>query len=303
MSQFSESNPLLQLAFDNTSLSAFKDCPRKYYYSIIQGYRSKAPATALSFGSAIHVVYEVFDKAIAEGESRESALRAGCRAALAYPDSYFLGDKKRSRLSLLRSIIWYEAQFRTATLPSHIFKNGRIGLELSFIFPLPFPAYNCETLYYCGHIDKLTEYSNSLFALERKHTVSNLGENFYANYFFSSQIGGYVYAGKVIFETPVSGAIIEATQIGVNYVNFGRAVVHRINSHLEEWMEDTSYWINRIEDAAKDDFWPHNTEACGKYGGCPFRAVCSKAPEVRAITLKNDYRVERWNPLEVRGES
>ena len=35
------------------------------------------------------------------------------------------------------------------------------------------------------------------------------------------------------------------------------------------------------ESYAEADYWPMNDTACGMYGGCRFRGVCSKSPQVR----------------------
>ena len=41
-------NSRLQQAWDNTSISVFKDCPRKYYFSTIQGWRAKGISPPLA---------------------------------------------------------------------------------------------------------------------------------------------------------------------------------------------------------------------------------------------------------------
>jgi hypothetical protein len=115
-------------------------------------------------------------------------------------------------------------------------------------------------------------------------------------------VGGYVYAGKVVFNEPVAGAIIDATQVGVNFSRFHRAVVHRVNSHLEEWLETTHYWIKQVEKAAESGYWPPNQESCSKYAGCQFRRVCAKAPEVRDLVLRTEFKQDRWDPTMSRGD-
>jgi hypothetical protein len=300
---FSESSPKLQTAFDNTSISIFKDCPRKYHYSMIEGYRSKRPSAPLLFGSAYHDAVETFDLGIANGLPRDEALRIAVRRAFELSDQSFGDDTRRTRLTLLRSIVWYAEQFATDSLKTYVFPNGKVGLEMSFRFELPFAPHGENSPYvYCGHMDKLATYNGSLWTVERKTTTTTLSEQFFGRYFFSSQIGGYVYAGKVVYDTPVVGAIIEATQLAVNFTRFSRAVVHRVNDHLEEWMQDLNYWIRQIEYSAKHSYWPHNTESCSKYSGCQFRGVCSKSPHVRALILETEFVKDRWNPLKSRGD-
>lgn len=297
----SETNPLLQLAFDNTSLSAFKDCPKKYEYGILKGYRGRNTSPALLFGNSYHATVEHFDASIAKGVERELALYLAIKEAFRLSVGGFGDDTKRTRLSLIRSLVYYADQFKNDPIKTHIFQNGKVGLEMSFRFQLPFSAYSGEPFLYAGHIDKLADYSRSLYALERKTTTTTLGDAFFERYTYSSQIGGYVYAGKVVFDTPVSGAIIEGLQVAVNFSRFGRTIVHRVNDHLEEWLKDLEYWIRQVEYSAKWNYWPHNTEACMKYGGCPFRSVCFKSPSVRQLILDTEFRIEKWNPMDNRG--
>ena len=296
-------NSRLQQAWDNTSISVFKDCPRKYYFSTIQGWRARGISPPLAWGGAMHDCYEVYDKAKIEGASTEAALCLSIRRAFELAAAGFGDDNRRTLLTLLRSIVWYSEQYASDVLQTYRFPNGRVGLEMSFSFPLPFsPAGSTTPYYYSGHIDKLALYSDSLYAVERKSTTVALSEQFFARYTHSAQIGGYVYAGKVIFDTQVSGAIIEATQVGVNFTRFGRLVVHRINDLLEEWMGDLHQWIRWVESCHKEDYWPANTESCSKYNGCQFRNVCSKNRELRPLMLETDFVQNRWNPLVTRGD-
>jgi hypothetical protein len=43
-----------------------------------------------------------------------------------------------------------------------------------------------------------------------------------------------------------------------------------------------------------------NLSACGNYGGCPFRELCSRSPKVRENFLKSDYVDHNWDPLKAR---
>jgi hypothetical protein len=299
---FSENNPRLQVSFDNTSISIYKDCPRKYLYSIIHGYRPKFKAPPLVFGSVYHDCLEHFEKLIALGEDREVSLRKTIRYAIEKSLEGFGDDPRRTKITLLRSIVWYSEQFKVDPLKTYVFSNGRIGLEMSFSFELPFKSNSNEIFNYCGHMDKLALYNDQLYTVERKHTVQTLSSSFFERYFFSAQVGGYVFAGKVVFDQPVAGAIIEATQVAVNFSRFGRSVVYRVNDHLEEWLQDLHYWIKQIEFSAEKDFWPHNSESCSKYAGCQFRQVCSKPKFARELVLQSSFDVNRWDPTQNRGE-
>lgn len=60
-SPFSSSIPHFQIAWDSTSLGLFKECPRKYFYEIICGWRTKTASVHLTFGQLYHSGMEAYD--------------------------------------------------------------------------------------------------------------------------------------------------------------------------------------------------------------------------------------------------
>ena len=106
---------------------------------------------------------------------------------------------------------------------------------------------------------------------------------------------------KTQFNLDTAGAVIDATQIGVNFARFGRRFASRVEAHQQEWIVDLSYWMSQLDLCLRSDRWPHNTEACNKYGGCQFRSVCFASPLGRSTILEHEVKVEHWDPLRVRG--
>lgn len=293
----------LQRFWDNTSISIFKDCPRKYYYAIVEGWRTQGKAPALEWGKAWHEVTALYDMRLAEGEALEASLVEALRLAYSLSEEGFGDDGNyRTRNTLLRSLIWYADQFKNDPIKTAIFDNGSVGLELSFRFDLGFaPAIpGAPNFAYCGHIDKLADYNGSLFVVERKHTTQSLGDHLFSRYMFSAQVSGYVAAAKIVFLQDIGGVIIEATQVQVNRTNFARRAVHRVHDHLDEWVSDTQFWIKQVESCWHAGAWPHNTESCNKYAGCQFRKVCAKSPATRELELETYFVKDRWDPTKER---
>lgn len=291
---------------DNTSLSMFKECPQKYFLGIEQGYRTKSAAPPLLFGKIFHDCLEFFER-MAIILPREDALRLTIRKAVADARPLAaLQDDKRNKVSLLRALIWYEMAYANDEMKTVILSDGRPAVELSFRLEFPLKLYNWETdeeegVIYCGHIDKIVEYNNQLLAMEHKHTVSTLGDYYYDRYVFSSQISGYVMAIRVIWGMDAVGAVIDSTALGVTFARFGRRVASRVADHIEEWIEDTAYWIKQVYEAKKNQHYPRNTESCSKYGGCQFKEYCFVRPSARPAILASDFRVEKWDPMKPRG--
>lgn len=286
---------------DHSSLAMFKECPQKYKFAIVDGYRLTTAAPPLAFGSAYHDGLEAFDRAIARGLDREAALIASIRSALRH--TLPPGDTARTRETLIRALVWHEEHYRHDFAETWILPNGKPAVELSFRIELPFSFSHSDLpVLYCGHIDKIVSYQGRLFAMEHKHTKSALSDFYWLRYTFSSQISGYHLAAEASFSAEIGGAIIDATQVGVNFVRFGRRMATRVKAHQQEWLLDTHYWLEQLNSSFSTNRWPHNHESCGKYGGCQFRDVCFASPLVRDSVLRSHYRVEHWDPLRVRGE-
>jgi hypothetical protein len=289
--------PQLQTAFDNSSLALFKDCPRKYYYAIIEGWRPSRPSIVLDFGTAMHSSLECFDIAIADGKSHDEALALAVRHALKLSHKWSFEDNIRNPYTLLRAIIWYADQYKNDPIETVKLPNGKPALELSFRFELDIKTPSGEPYLYCGHIDKIGKFNGAIYAIDRKTTTSALTDTYFARYNPNGQISGYSVAAQILRSEPSHGFIIDAIQLGVNFCRSQRYIVTRTQEQLEEWLHNTIEWIKRIEAAAVTKSWPMNEESCTKYGSCQFREVCSKTPSIRDNWLATYFVRDRWNPL------
>ena len=328
---FSTLVPNLQIAWDNTSLVLLKECPRKYYYAIICGYRPKHKAPPLYFGGMFHACLEIYDNLRGRGvehmvaqmamvkhamlgtmivvpEHQEETLRPRYLAR-PYPlrssESFQLwasDDPQRSRATLVRSFVWYTKHYKSDVLTTFIFPDGTPAIELPFRFDLPIDTPGGDPYIYCGIIDKIAEMSGFLWNVERKHTKNTMGSNYFRGYNPNSQVTGYSFAGKVILHRPVSGTIVDATQVTVGFNRHARHIASRNEEQLNEWLVNTIHWIKQAESYAKQEYWPMNEESCHKFSGCQFIGICSKSPGSRQGWLEKDFMVQPWNPLKVTKE-
>jgi hypothetical protein len=87
-------------------------------------------------------------------------------------------------------------------------------------------------------------------------------------------------------------------------IAFERRPTYRSDEVIDEWLDDLEYHLANAEAFATANYWPQNDTACGMYGGCRFREVCSRPASVRERFLKSDFiqlaPEERWNPLRSR---
>lgn len=346
---WSKINPKLQLAWDSTSASALKKCPRYYQLSILEGWRSKRGGGSnihFRFGILYHRALEVYDHKVFDGMDHESAMLAcledlahgcmdgteckacggqgqsvaepaGCTGCLGkgVTEPYTLWDPEegmdedkaaknnKTIYTLFRSVVWYLERFKDDPIETVRLSNGKPAVELSFRFDAGFSSrITGEPYLLSGHLDRLGKFAGQVHVVDRKTSSSTLGSYYFDQFHPNTQMTQYTLAGKVVLESPVAGVIIDAVQIARGYSSYGRGVTKRTDAQLEEWLGDMRYWIGQNEIFVAQDYWPMNDTSCNDYGGCAFRKICSKDPRVRATYLASDFRIEKWDPLKVRGD-
>lgn len=305
-------NTGLQFAWDSTSIKLAEECLYKYHLKMIEGWTPLRKSVHLLFGGHYATALERFYKYQAEGQDREEALCDVIAEALADTWEYELDEtgepilgsgqpwtsdhNTKTRENLIRTIIWYTDQFEDDPCQTIMLSDGRPAVEHSFTLPID------NGLVLAGHLDRLVEYAGKPYVQDQKTSGSTITQRYFEGFAPDTQMSLYTFAGKAIFGLPVSGVIIDAAQIAVGFTRFERGFTFRSASQLDEWYDHTLYHIETARSATRENHFPMNRSSCGNYGGCEFRHVCSRSPEIREQFLKADFvRGERWDPLKSRG--
>jgi len=325
----------IQFAWDSTSLKLAEACLRKYQYRMILGWQAERKSVHLLFGGWYASALESYYKYVADGMSQDEALIEVVAEALVetweFPDcpdcegagNYAMkgfdpeakcescgGEGKsfdgghpwqsdhntKTRENLIRTIVWYIDQFGDDdSCRTVILSSGKPAVEHSFRIE----ADNGIIL--CGHLDRLVEYGGNPYIQDQKTTQSTISPRYFEGYNPDSQMSLYTFAGKSIFGLPVKGIIIDAAQIAVGFTRFERGFSFRTDDQLNEWYDHSMYHIETARAATKENHFPMNRASCGQYGGCEYREICSRSPEVRPQFLKGNFiQGKRWDPLEAR---
>lgn len=317
---FSQKLPRLQLAVDSTSLGLFKDCPRKYYYSIILGYQPKTESVHLTFGLLMHGSAERYHHKKAEGLSHDDAvdfvvdwlLKETWNKQLNRPwDS---GDSYKNRFTLLRTVVWYLDKYGdNDALETVILANGKPAVELSFSFPLGYTSqYTGQEFQMCGHLDRLATLNGVPYIPDVKTSKNDIGPRFWQNHDPSNQFGTYLLAGQIVWKLPVKGLIVDACQVQVGDSRFDRKLITKDQAQITEFHQSVIRWVKRMEEAAleadglanPEEAYPMNETSCGKYNGCDFLVggICTKSPASRQKWLDEKFKLRVWDPLQRRGD-
>jgi len=321
----------IQFAWDSTSLGWLKTCPRLYQYSMIEGWRSRGQHVHLDFGQYYHHALELYDRHKALGVDHNEALYEAVKYCLEVTWTYVeledpatgewsknsLGPldwshNLKTRETLVRSVIWYLEEFGVNdAAQTVILQNGKPAVELSFRLEMDWgPKYpsaspdvrnqHMQPYILSGHLDRVVSFQDGIYVMDRKTSSTTIGGYYFDGFNPDNQMSLYTFASKVIYSTPVKGVIIDAAQIAVGFTRFSRGFTFRTEAQTEEWLTNTKEWLELSEDYAMKGFWPMNDKSCHQYGGCTFRKVCSKSPEVRQKFLETDFEKRPWNPLESR---
>ena len=318
-----------QFAWDSTSLGYLKTCPRLYQLTILEGWSHKSESVHLRFGGEYASALEFFNHRRAEGASYDDAMRLTIGHTLERIEGWIVDEsskagKYKNPSTLISLLVDYLDHFRDDPCQTYVKSDGVPAVELSFRFELDWgPEYrrreyidelgsdaeiidNSQPYLLCGHLDRVVTFNDQLFVMDQKTTGTTLGDRYFDQYEPNNQMTLYTLAGQVILDAPVKGVIIDAAQILLEKPNrFARGFTYRTRDQLDEWLLDLRFWLNIAESFAESDYWPLNDTSCDKFGGCKFRGICSKSPEVRDQFLRADFHQlepdARWNPLISRG--
>lgn len=294
----------MQHSWDSTSLGWLKECPRKYLYHMIEGYRPRSESIHLEYGILYHAALDGFDKARAAGASHDEAvlrqvrwlLEATWRDGAPWRAGKDLAtdDKTslKSRENLIRTCVWYWDKFKDD--PAKTLMHPVTGLplvELHFQFEIG------DGFSLCGYLDRVVEFQEQPFVMDHKTTTSTLGGYYFEQYDPDNQMTLYTVAAQIAFKAPVKGVIVDAAQIAVGFSRFGRSFVFKTQDQIEEWLADLRLWLRQAQQYVEAERWPMNDKSCHKYGGCTFRHICSKSPSVRDKFLETAFERRPWNPL------
>ena len=289
---------------DNTALSAYTSCPRKFLYGMVLNRRASGqPSPALSYGSGWHVALETSYRApmMARAELQdyvEDAIIARWQES-SNPEDYRTParciveyDKYLTKYGLP-----WEEEAKTVGWPTHPM------VEQSVEMPIPGARHP-----YTGKLDRIIEV-NGQYLIEDHKTASMFRSDYFKQWELDNQMIGYAVLASIVTGLPIAGVRINLHVIRKSDSVFERKTIHFVQDRLEDWKRNYDHWLGRIEGdlaryrepwAGDSGAFPHNFSACsGKYGMCQYAGVCSMPPRLRQRVLETDFEELPWNPLEV----
>lgn len=298
--------PIIQRPIDNTALTDYMTCPRKYLYGMVLNRRGSGEHTtaALNYGTAWHKALETHYRYAQDQDNFSLRELVELAVMKVWKDC---GDPEDFR-TLDRLMIEYDKYVKHYGLP-HEEEAKTVGwpkqplLEISTELTWPGAAHP-----YTGKIDRIIEHHGQLFVEDYK-TASRLESNYFLQWALSNQMTGYAYMAGLVAGKQISGVRINLHVIRTKDSVFERQTLLFNKERLAHWAENYNTWIRRMEqdyirwENGETEAFPHNFSACsGKYSMCPYTAVCGTVPRLRMAALEQDFEVNPWNPLEAEDE-
>lgn len=268
--------------FDNTMMSTYHTCRRKYNFSFNRNLVSKQATLPLDFGRCIHSSLDVLYKAW------------DVEASVELFKSQYQEDLERDDKRTLEMGEWILRNYASkyAQQPWKVVKS-------EFPFTIDLPHGNK----FIGRIDKIIEWDGMLWCVDHK-TTSQLGAQYFKMAEPNSQFAGYTYAAKQL-GFPVVGTVIDAMLVAKGLLKsdsrakltpLARFDAHYSDEMLEEWLAWAIHTQADIRTDEEKQVWNPNFDACTYYGECKFRKVCKEIPALRERIIEMDFKVEAWDP-------
>ena len=295
-----QTKPMFPHTIDSTVLSAFRACPRKFFYQYVSHWKPLAQSVHLVAGGAFAAAIEAARNAFyVEGRSLADAEAAGLSALIAhYGDFNCPDDSAKSLERMCGAFEFYLAQYplgadgaNPITLPS-----GRRGIEFSFAEPLEVRhPVTGDPILYTGRSDMIAErYGTGVWIYDEK-TTSSLGATWGRQWEMRSQFTGYSWAARRQ-GIKTAGTIVRGVSILKTKYDTLEIATYRSDYEIDRWEAQVNRDIQRMIRCWQEEYWDWSLDnACTDYGGCPFVSVCKSSNPEEWLPAKFERRV--WDAL------
>jgi CRISPR/Cas system-associated exonuclease Cas4 (RecB family) len=300
-------HPTTQIV-DSSKLSDFLECPRKYFYSHVLGWRVDQPAHALYFGTCWHAALEALWTA---GFNNPVAYELACAVFL---------DEYRKEFDELSDEIYYPKTpsnaFEALEDYMRVFKRDAEDWEVLFSeISITVPILNGYILH--GRMDQLAQHRETGQKKVREYkTTGRFDRQWRDQWLLSTQIGTYTHALYSLYPVEeIYGVVVEGAIFQKKGIQIQPIPCRKTPEQMLSWLQSTSLWydalqknmlwLQTIEQAKAEEqdvlpVFPMNPQSCTKYFGCQFHDFCSSwaNPLQHADEPPVGYKVDFWDPNE-----
>lgn len=311
----------IPLHLDNTMISSYRTCPRKFYYRHIRSWRGIGTAPALAFGSAWHeamdVVWKLSQKdqgieqihAYAMAKWSQKWEEEGFSTMLNMAEQDQLSPRTPGNAS---EMVWNYIEKRTPFLKT----IDLVFCEKPFMVTFTDPGLPK----YIGRIDKGFRDESGNFKLGEHKTTSlyavkgGIQPRYIESFSPNSQIDGYFFASQRELNLNATACFADLALVHKQHHNIFKMVpLTRNQPAINNWETETTSWIDmmladysallRLEEDEPMHCFPRNTDSCFDFfTQCTYIDLCRYKDKPQAIhDLPPGLVVEKWEPFKVLG--
>ena len=283
---------------DSTKVQTFMNCPRRYFYEYVLGWRLEGGNLHLVFGKAIHEAMEIlmYDLSPQAQSNAIDIFMTIYRGE--FPDESTDSDRGvKTPIKGLEAITGYAAKYNS------IDSFDSVRTEIAGTVPI-----NDED-FLTFRIDAIIRDKDGVWLMDHK-TTSRVSQVWMDQWSMSFQLGTYSHVLYSLHEADeVWGAKINGIALYKKGVEFLRVPVKKSPEMMQSWLFNANHWMDMInkefsrlsqstDSHSVLEAFPQNTGSCGSYGGCPYLDFCMAWPNPlrRADAIPFGFKQEFWNP-------
>lgn len=300
-------------ALDNTMVSAFRACPKKFFWRHIEHLQRGETSIHLVSGGAFAKGLEVTRKCYFDhGMDFETSLAKGA-AALIF--AYNTTDPipkyaAKSVWGMVGALAYYFEVWPINRIiqPYRPAEGQKHTIEWNFAIPIPgcFHPDTGKPLLYCGRFDMVGLHENSVLLGEDDKTTSQLGDQWFNRWRIPNQILGYMWGARE-FGMNLGGFNVRGVSLLKNGYNHAETMMLINEWQIERFLFNLKRTVNRMIEVythfkqseghrnASGVFEMNMDSACSAYGGCDFLNLC-EAHDPEPFIEPNYVKII-WNPL------
>jgi hypothetical protein len=310
--------------FDNTRISEFRSCPRKFYFRHVKDWTGSGFSAPLAFGSAWHsamdTIWPLLCGAAAERDD-EAVVQAGYASFVekwvesngTHPEE--MGPEEIEDLGARTPFVGMEMLYE------YVLKRRKFLSEIELLsveqpFAVPLDPSDPD-LFYVGRLDKVFRYRDDIIIGEHKTTSLYKAKGGFRSTFLdqwspNSQVDGYLHAVHILYgdkakQLWIDGALVHRK----HHDEFIFIPIERQFAQLDAWLWETRNWISQIDghwEASQDPgaadhsymaAFPKNTSACQDFArNCSYIDLCKAWSNPLKRPTPQGFIEEAWSPFD-----
>lgn len=299
---------LHNVVLDSSKLETFKECPRKFYYSHVLGWRQDSPnGNDLHFGTALH---EALEYMLLYGATQANVEPAFILFMKKYREKYAVETDplftRKNPASALTALQQYADTYGREKFKVHF-------TEVAGAVPIGENADGSTREIFFRLDSVLEDERGSISTMDHK-TGSRNDRAWRDQWNLRNQLFTYVHVLYTIYEgdhSRIYGAVINGILFKDKSVELVRVPVRKTPDMMEAWLGEVNSWVDFLEHhllLLREEMetghkptmqsFPKNDTACTKYYGCQFMPFCTvwANPLKRSDAPPIGFVQEFWDP-------